>query len=181
MYFTPERDDKQIAKSESTVASYIASHKSSGGSGGGNKNATLSRKGDGTFEVVWKTGCIADFNKKGEASFLASTCDDTEIAASTKMLKDCIKKNGHRIRMRAAVTTGAHLAHFFPNLGEDGHMVPGLNGATSCAELPAVCSPLCLQRVEPLLKRHCPMRSPGPPGCRAPARAQRATRHRAAR
>jgi hypothetical protein len=93
MYFTPECDDKQITKSESTVASYIASHKSSGGSGGGNKNATLSKKGDGTFEVVWKTDCIADFNKKGEATFLASTCDDTEIAASTKMVKDYIKKN----------------------------------------------------------------------------------------
>ena len=93
MYFTPECDDKQIAKSESTVASYIASHKSSGGSGGGNKNATLSRKGDGTFEVVWKTDCIADFNKKGEATFLASTCDDTEIAASTKMVKDYIKSH----------------------------------------------------------------------------------------
>jgi hypothetical protein len=89
MYFTPECDDKQIAKSEATVASYIASH----GSGGGTRNATLSRKGDGTFEVVWKTDCIADFNKKGEATFLASTCDDTEIAASTKMVKDYIKSH----------------------------------------------------------------------------------------
>ena len=93
MYFTPECDDTQIAKSETAVASYVASHKSSGGSGGGNKNATLSRKGDGTFEVVWKTDCIADFNKKGEATFLASTCDDTEIAASTKMVKDYIKSH----------------------------------------------------------------------------------------
>ena len=89
MYFTPECDDKQIAASEATVASYISSH----GSGGGNKNATLSKKGDGTFEVVWKTDCIADFNKKGEATFLASTCDDTEIAASTKMVKDHIKQH----------------------------------------------------------------------------------------
>ena len=93
MFFTPECDDTQIAKSETAVASYVASHKSSGGSGGGNKNATLSRKGDGTFEVVWKTDCIADFNKKGEATFLASTCDDTEIAVSTKMVKDYIKSH----------------------------------------------------------------------------------------
>ena len=89
MYFTPDCDDKQIATSEATVASNISSQ----GSGGGNKNATLSKKGDGTFEVVWKTDCIADFNKKGEATFLASTCDDTEIAASTKMVKDYIKKH----------------------------------------------------------------------------------------
>ena len=93
MFFTPECDDTQIAKSETAVASYVASHKSSGGSGGGNKNATLSRKGDGTFEVVWKTDCIAGFNKKGEATFLASTCDDTEIAVSTKMVKDYIKSH----------------------------------------------------------------------------------------
>jgi hypothetical protein len=93
MYFTPECDDKQIAQSESTVASYISSQKSTGASGSGNKNATLTKKGDGTFEVVWKTDCIADFNKRGEATFLASTCDDNEIEASTKMVKDYIKKN----------------------------------------------------------------------------------------
>ena len=87
MYFTPDCDDKQIATSEATVASNISSQ----GSGGGNKNATLSKKGDGTFEVVWKTDCIADFNKKGEATFLASTCDVTEIAAQTKMVKDDMK------------------------------------------------------------------------------------------
>jgi hypothetical protein len=92
-YYTPECDDKQIAKSESIVASYISSHKSTGTSGSGNKNATLSKKGDGTFEVVWKTDCIADFNKRGEATFLASTCDDNEIAASTKMVKDYIKNH----------------------------------------------------------------------------------------
>jgi hypothetical protein len=86
MYFTPDCDDKQIATSEATVASNISSQGS-----GGNKNATLSKKGDGTFEVVWKTDCIADFNKKGEATFLASTCDVTEIAAQTKMVKDDMK------------------------------------------------------------------------------------------
>ena len=91
--YTPECDDKQIAKSESVVASYVSTHKSTGASGTGNKNVTLSKKGDGTFEVVWKTDCIADFNKRGEATFLASTCDDNEIAASTKMVKDYIKSH----------------------------------------------------------------------------------------
>ena len=89
MYFTPDCDDKQIATSEATVAPYISSH----GSSSGTKNATLSKKGDGTFGVVWQTDCIADFNKKGSATFLTSPCDDTEITASAKMVKDDIKQH----------------------------------------------------------------------------------------
>lgn len=89
MFFTPDCDDKQIATSEATVAPYISSH----GSSSGNRNATLSQKGDGTFGLVWQTDCIADFNKKGEATLLASTCDDTEITASVKMVKDDIKQH----------------------------------------------------------------------------------------
>lgn len=80
----PECNDKQIATSEATVASYMASH----GSGGGNRAATLTKKGHGTFGVVWKTDCIAESNRRGKATVPASTCNDTEIAVPTRMGKD---------------------------------------------------------------------------------------------
>jgi hypothetical protein len=86
MYYTPECDDKKIAASAELVKSYLGSH----GTSSGDKNASLSKKADGTFEVVWKTDCIVDFNKNGDSTFIASTCDDTEIATSTKMVKQYI-------------------------------------------------------------------------------------------
>jgi predicted metal-binding protein len=88
--------DKQIDAAKGLMVLYLAAHKNSSksgsttSSGSTNKNAKLTKKGDGTFEVVWKTDCIADFNKKGEATFLASTCDDNEIATSTSMVKKYI-------------------------------------------------------------------------------------------